>query len=147
MALLAVLAACGGTDPADEIAERRAMFEAVLRDVRAEMPGAEIVPRGGPEDAAWVESLRERGLVGPPRDAAASGWRVEIGWIETGQTPAGEVVVRTSQTVRHPGGRADHRIAYLLESGAGDRWRVRDARVEYVADYATEPEPRADSAP
>lgn len=141
MALLAALAACGGTDPADEIAERRAMFEAVLRDLRAEMPGAEIVPRAGAEDAAWVESLRERGLVGAPRDPGESGWRVEIGWIETGQTPDGEVVVRTSQTVRHPGGRADHRIAYLLEPGTRERWRVRDARVEYVADYGPAPVP------
>lgn len=141
MALLAAVAACGGTDPSDEIAERRAMFEAVLREVRAEMPGAEIVPRAGAEDAAWVESLRERGLVGPPRDQGQSGWRVEIGWIETGQTPDGEVVVRTSQTVRHPGGRADHRIAYLLEPGARERWRVRDARLEYVADYGTAPVP------
>lgn len=146
MALLAGLAACGGSDPSAELAERRAMFEAVLSELRREMPDAEIAVQGGADDPAWRASLRERGLLGSARDPGASGWRVEIGMIDAGETPGGEPVVRTIQRLWHPAGRSEQRIAYLLEPAPGDGWRVRDARVEYVADYVADsgaPGPRS----
>lgn len=133
--LAAATLACGGADEAGTAAERerRAMFEAVLRHVRAEIPGAAVEVRGA--DPAWAASLEERGLAGPDPGPGESVWTVEIGMIDVGRTPGGQPVVRSSEVLRRPGGRAEHRVAYVLERDPGTGWRVRDARIEYVADY------------